>query len=52
MYRITCASYKPADYLSIQKIQEGKLVLEDVPGLPTDPDDYYEDTDSIVDKYK
>ena len=31
--------------------QEGSLCLEDVLGLPTDPDDYYEDTDIIVDKY-
>ena len=27
----------------------GKVCLEDVSGLPTDPDAYYEDTDIIVD---
>ena len=29
---------------------QGKNCLEDVPGLPTDPDNYYEDTDIIVDQ--
>ena len=29
--------------------QEEKVCLEDVPGLPTNPDDKYEDTDTIVD---
>ena len=31
--------------------QEKNVCLEDVPGLPTDPGDYYEDTDIIVNKY-
>ena len=30
-------------------IQEEKVCLEDVPGLPTDPNDEYEDDDIIVD---
>ena len=28
--------------------QEENVCLEDVLGLPTDPDDYYEDTDMII----
>ena len=32
-------------------IQEEKVCLEDVPGVPTDSDDYYEDTDIIVEYY-
>ena len=49
MYRITC------DFGSLQNTdpfrgtQEENVCLEDVPVLPTDPDDYYEDTDISVD---
>ena len=29
--------------------REENVCLEDIPGLPIDPDDYYEDTNTIVD---
>ena len=48
MYIITCASQLSAEYSSFRRNPRGKVYLEDVPGLPSDPDDYYEDTDIIV----
>ena len=32
-----------------EKFQQEVICLEDIPGLPTVPDDYYEDAVSIVD---
>ena len=60
---LTCITYGPSAELLVhlrhlqntdpfEGTQEEKVCLEDVPVLPTDPDDHCEDTDIIVGYYK
>ena len=35
-----------------ERLHSEKVCLKVVPGLPSDPDDQYEDTDYIVEQYK